>query len=390
MKAVVWNGKRDMRIENVPDPSIVNPHDAIVKVTSTAICGSDLHLYNGLIPGMKPGDIMGHEFMGEIVAAGQACEQVKTGDRVIVICSISCGRCWFCKQDLFSACDNTTPASAGAALELAYGHAGASLFGYSHLYGGYSGGQAEYVRVPFADVGCVPVPAHVSDEQALFLTDVFPTGYMAAENCNITLGDTICVFGAGPVGQFAIKSAFMLGAEKVISVDAVSERLSLAAEQGAIVVDERHGDVIPRIDDLTGGRGPDAVIDAVGMEAHGTGVLGVYDRVKHAARLETDRPTALRNAIMVCRKGGTVSIPGVYGGLIDKFPMGAAFGKGLRLTMGQTHFHRYARPLLARVEAGEIDPSFIITHRVKLDDLPAAYATFNDKTDGCIKVVATL
>ena len=386
MKAVVWNGKRDMRIENVPDPMIVNPHDAIVRVTSTAICGSDLHLYNGFIPGMKPGDIMGHEFMGEIVATGPQCEQLKTGDRVIVMCGISCGRCWFCKHDLFSACDNTTPAGSQVALELAFGHAGGALFGYSHLYGGYSGGQAEYVRVPFADVGCVKVPRDLTDEQVLFLTDIFPTGYMAAENCNIALGDTIAVFGAGPVGQFAIKSAFMLGAERVISIDSVSERLSLAAQQGAIVVDERHGDVVPRIEELTGGRGPDSVIDAVGLEAHGS----AYDRVKQAARLETDRPMALRSAIMVCRKGGTVSIPGVYGGLIDKFPMGAAFAKGLRFTMGQTHFHRYARPLLARVQAGEVDPSFVITHRVTLDELPEAYKTFNDKADGCIKVVAKI
>jgi threonine dehydrogenase-like Zn-dependent dehydrogenase len=390
MKAVVWNGKRDMRVENVPDPSIVNPHDAIVKVSSTAICGSDLHLYNGFIPAMKPGDIMGHEFMGEIVATGPSCEQVKVGDRVIVMCGISCGRCWFCKQDLYSACDNTTPAGSQAALELAYGHAGGSLFGYSHLYGGYSGGQAEYVRVPFADVGCVKVPEALSDEQVLFLTDIFPTGYMAAENCNIQLGDTICVLGAGPVGQFAIKSAFMLGAERVISVDNVSERLALASQQGAIVVDERHGDVMPRIDELTGGRGPDAVIDAVGLEAHGSNVVGAYDKVKQVARIQTDRPTALRMAIMVCRKGGTVSIPGVYGGFIDKFPMGAAFAKGLRFMMGQTHFHRYAKPLLARVQAGEVDPSFIITHRVTLDEVPKAYETFNAKADGCIKVVAKL
>ena len=390
MKAVVWNGKRDMRLETVPDPSIVNPHDAIVKVTSTAICGSDLHLYNGYIPAMKPGDIMGHEFMGEIVATGPSCEQVKTGDRVIVMCGISCGRCWFCKHDLFSACDNTTPAGSQAALEIAYGHAGGALFGYSHLYGGYSGGQAEYVRMPFADVGCVKVPAELTDEQVLFLTDIFPTGYMAAENCNIELGDAIAVFGAGPVGQFAIKSAFMLGAEKVIAIDNVSERLSMAAEQGAIIVDERHGDVMARIEELTGGRGPDSVIDAVGMEAHGLGPQGAYDKVKQMARIETDRPSALRTAIMVCRKGGTVSIPGVYGGFIDKFPMGAAFGKGLRFAMGQTHFHRYARPLLARVQAREIDPSFVITHRVKLEDIPAAYETFNSKADGCIKVVAKL
>ncbi|MBA3393105.1 MAG: glutathione-dependent formaldehyde dehydrogenase [Deltaproteobacteria bacterium] len=388
MKAVVWHGKQDLRVDNVPDPSIVNPHDAIVRVTSTAICGSDLHLYNGFIPAMKPGDIIGHEFMGEIVATGPACETVKVGERVIVMCGISCGRCWFCKHELFSACDNTNPAGSQAALETLYGHAGGALFGYSHLYGGYAGGQAEYVRVPFADVGCVKIPAELSDEQVLFLTDIFPTGFMAAENCKIQLGDTIAVFGAGPVGQFAVKSAYLLGAERVIVIDAVSERLAMAAQQGAIIVDERHGDVIPRIEELTGGRGPDSVIDAVGLEAHGTGVGAVYDKVKQVMRLETDRTTALRNAIMVCRKGGTVSIPGVYGGLVDKFPIGAAFAKGLSFAMGQTHFHRYAKPLLAKVQAGEIDPRFIVTHRIALAEIPAAYKMFNDKQDGCIKVVA--
>ncbi len=389
MKAVVWHGKQDVRVDNVPDPSIVNPHDAIVRVTSTAICGSDLHLYNGYIPGMKPGDIMGHEFMGEIVAAGRACEHVKVGDRVIVMCGISCGRCWFCKHELFSACDNTNPAGSHAALETAYGHAGGALFGYSHLYGGYSGGQAEYVRVPFADVGCVKVPVELADERVLFLTDIFPTGFMAAENCKIQMGDTIAVFGAGPVGQFAIKSAFMLGAEKVLAIDSVPERLAMAAQQGAIVVDETHGDVPARIEELTGGRGPDSCIDAVGLEAHGSGVMAVYDKVKQAMRIEADRPIALRTAIMVCRKGGTVSIPGVYGGLIDKFPMGAAFAKGLTLTMGQTHFHRYAKPLLERVRLGDVDPSFVITDRVRLAEIPAAYARFNAKQAGCIKVVAT-
>jgi len=390
VKAVVWHGKRDLRVEHVPDPSIINPHDAIVRVTSTAICGSDLHLYNGYIPGMKPGDILGHELMGEIVATGPATTSVAVGDRVIVMCGIACGRCWFCKHELYSACDNTNPAGSQAALETLYGHAGGALFGYSHLYGGYSGGQAEYVRVPFADVGCVKVPRELSDEQVLLLTDIFPTGYMAAENCKIQLGDTIAVFGAGAVGQLAIKSAFLLGAERVISIDAVSERLAMAAQQGAIVVDERHGDVLARIEELTGGRGPDAVIDAVGLEAHGTGVQGVYDKVKQAVRLETDRASALRSAIMTCRKGGIVSIPGVYGGFIDRFPIGAAFAKGLTLTMGQTHFHRYAKPLLAKVQAGEVDPSFVITHRVALDDVPAAYATFAAKDAGCIKVVATV
>jgi threonine dehydrogenase-like Zn-dependent dehydrogenase len=388
MKAVTWHGKRDMRLETVPDPSIVNPHDAILRVTSTAICGSDLHLYNGFIPGMRPGDIMGHEFMGEIVATGRACEQVKVGDRVLVMCGISCGRCWFCKQELYSACDNTTPAGSQPALEIAYGHAGASLFGYSHLYGGYAGGHAEYVRVPFADVGCLRVPIGIPDERVLLLTDVFPTGFMAAENCNIQAGDTVAVWGAGAVGQFAIMSAFLLGAERVIAIDAVPERLAMAADQGALVVDEWRGDVLARIDEHTGGRGPDSCIDAVGLEAHGTGVLATMDRVKQTVRVQTDRPVALRMAIQACRKGGTVSIPGVYGGVIDTFPIGAAFAKGLRFAMGQTHFHRYGKPLLARVLAEEIDPSFVITHRVALADLPGAYEVFNDKADGCIKIVA--
>ena len=388
MRAVVWNGRQDLRVETVPDPSIVNPHDAIVRVSSTAICGSDLHLYNGLVPGMKQGDILGHEFMGEIVATGRACEQVKVGERVIVMCGISCGRCWFCKHELYSACDNTTPAGSRLALELIYGHAGAALFGYSHLYGGYSGGQAEYVRVPFADVGCVKIPRDLGDDQVLLLTDVFPTGFMAAENCKIQKGDTIAVFGAGPVGQMSIASAFMLGAEKVLSIDLVPERLAMAAQQGAVIVDETHGDVVPRIEELTGGRGPDAVIDAVGLEAHGPGRQAAYDKVKQALRLETDRGFALRTAIKVCRKGGIVSIPGVYGGYVDKFPMGAAFEKGLTLTMGQTHFHRYAKPLLDRIRAGVVDPSFVITDRVGLEDLPTYYAKFNDKRGGCIKVVA--
>jgi threonine dehydrogenase-like Zn-dependent dehydrogenase len=385
MKAVVWHGKRDVRVENVPDPSIVNPHDAILRVSSTSVCGSDLHLYNGFVPGMKPGDVLGHEFMGEVVATGQACEQVREGDRVIVMCAIACGRCWFCKHDLFAACDNTNPVGgARTAIELAYGHAGAAVFGYSHLYGGYSGGQAEYVRVPFADVGCVKIPRDLSDDQVLLLTDVFPTGFQAAENCRIERGDTIAVFGAGPVGQLAIASALLLGAERVLAIDSVPERLAMAAQQGAIVIDETHGDVTGRIEQLTGGRGPDAVIDAVGLEAHGS----AYDRIKQTARLETDRISALRTAIRVCRKGGIVSIAGTYGGLVDKFPLGAAFGKGLTLTTGQTHFHRYARPLLERVRGGVIDPAFVITHRVRLDELPAMYETFNAKRDGCVKVVA--
>jgi threonine dehydrogenase-like Zn-dependent dehydrogenase len=388
MKAAVWHGKQDVRVESVPDPALVNPHDAIVRVTLSAICGSDLHLYNGFIPAMKAGDVLGHEFMGEIISVGKACEKVKVGDRVVVMCAISCGRCWFCKKELYSVCDNTNPSGSQIALELAYGHAGAALFGYSHLYGGYAGGQAEYVRVPFADVGCLKAPAELSDEQALFLGDIFPTGFMAAENCNIERGDTIAVFGCGPVGQFAIRSALMLGAERVIAIDSVPERLAMASEAGAVVLDENHGDVMRRLDDLTGGRGPDACIDAVGLEAHGKGIVGAYDKMKQAMRLETDRPIALRHAIVACRKGGTVSIPGVYGGFVDKFPIGAAFGKGLTFKMGQTQFHKYAPLLLPRIQAREIDPSFVITHRVSLEDVPRAYKMFNDKADGCIKVVA--
>jgi threonine dehydrogenase-like Zn-dependent dehydrogenase len=390
MKAITWHGKQDVRLADVPDPAIVNPHDAIVRVTSTAICGSDLHLYNGFIPGMKTGDVLGHEFMGEVVSTGPACESVKVGDRVVVLCSIACGRCWFCKQQLTSACDNSNPSGSQLAIELAFGHAGAAVFGYSHLYGGYAGGQAEYVRVPFADVGCLPVPPELTDEQVLFVGDIFPTGFMAAENCQIRPGDTIAVFGCGPVGQFAIRSALLLGAERVIAIDAVPERLKMAAEAGAIVLDEMHGDVMRRLDDLTGGRGPDACIDAVGMEAHGRGVQNAYDRVKQALKLETGRPMALRSAILACRKGGTVSIPGVYGGFIDKFPMGAAFGKGLTFKMGQTQFHKYAPLLLDKIREKQIDPSFVITHRVPLAELPGAYKMFNDKEDGCIKVIASL
>jgi threonine dehydrogenase-like Zn-dependent dehydrogenase len=390
MRACTWHGIRDMRIDNVPDPAIVNPHDALLRVTSTAICGSDLHLYHGLIPGMKRGDIMGHEFMGEIVDVGPACERVKRGDRVIVSCGISCGRCWFCRRHMFSACDNSNPAGSHALLELAYGHAGGALFGYSHLYGGYAGGQAEYVRVPFADTGCHLVPPELSDDKVLFLTDVFPTGYQAAEQCGIEPGDTVAVFGCGPVGQFAIRSAFMFGAERVIAIDSVPERLALAAESGAVVVDERHGELQPRLMDLTGGRGPDHCIDAVGLEAHGTGVFAAIDKVKQLTRIAVDRPSALRSAIYACRKGGTVSVPGVYSGFIDKFPMGAAFAKGLTLKMGQTHFHRYVKRLLDRIVEGQIDPSFVITHRVSLAELPEAYRMFANRSDGCIKVVASM
>jgi len=386
MKAVRYYGKEDVRVETVPDPEILNPHDAIVKVTATAICGSDLHIYDGYIPTMEQGDILGHEFMGEVVEVGRDTKRLKIGDRVVVPFTIACGQCFFCKEGLWSLCDNSNPNA--WMLEKLYGYSGSALFGYSHMYGGYPGGQAQFVRVPFADVGPLKVPDSLSDEQVLFLSDIFPTGYMAAENCNIKPGDTVAVWGCGPVGQFAIKSAYLLGADRVIAIDRFPERLALAASEGkADVIDYTTTDVYDEIRSKTGGQGPDACIDAVGLEAHGTTLDAWYDRVKTSMYLATDRSHALREAIGVCRKGGTVSIPGVYGGWLDKFPLGPAFGKGLTLKMGQTHMHRYLAPLLERVERGEIDPSFIITHRVGLDEAPAMYRTFRDKQDSCIKVV---
>jgi threonine dehydrogenase-like Zn-dependent dehydrogenase len=385
MKALCWHGANDVRVDNVPDPTIINQRDAIVKITSTAICGSDLHLYNGFIPTMQSGDIMGHEFMGEVVELGSEVKNLKKGDRVVIPFTISCGSCFFCNRDLWSLCDNSNP-NAGLA-EKIYGHSPAGLFGYSHLTGGYAGGQAEYARVPFADVGPLKIPDGLSDEQVLFLTDIFPTGYMAAENCNIQPGDTVAVWGCGPVGQFAIRSAFMLGADRVIAIDRVPERLQMAAAAKAEIINYEEMDAGEAVTEMTGGRGPDACIDAVGMEAHGTGLDALYDKAKQAVRLESDRPTALRQVILACRKGGTVSIPGVYGGFVDKVPLGAAFNKGLTMKMGQTHVHRYLQPLLDRVQKGEIDPSFVITHRMKLDEAPQAYEIFKQKKDNCIKVV---
>jgi threonine dehydrogenase-like Zn-dependent dehydrogenase len=386
MKAVCWRGTKDVAIEHVPDPRIINPRDAIIKVTSTAICGSDLHLYDGFIPTMKEGDILGHEFMGEVVEVGRDVMNIQKGDRVVVPFAIACGGCFFCKKQFYSACDNSNPNP--EITENLYGARSSALFGYSHMMGGFAGGQAEYVRVPFADVGPCKVPAHLSDEQVLFLTDIFPTGYMAAENCNIEPGDTVAVYGCGPVGLFCIKSAFLLGAERVIAIDDVEGRLRMAREEcGAETVNFARTDLLDWLKDTTGGRGPDSCIDAVGMEAHGAGLFGFYDRVKAATYMTTDRPTALRMAIMACRKGGTVSIPGVYGGLVDKFPIGAAFGKGLTFKMGQTHVQRYLKPLLGRIERGEIDPSFVISHRYKLVDAPRAYAEFAKNKDECIKVV---
>lgn len=389
MKAVCWNAPNDVRVETVPDPRIINPRDAIVKVTATAICGSDLHLYDGYIPAMKPGDILGHEFVGEIVELGSQARHghLHVGQRVVVPFTIACGQCFFCQRELWSLCDNSNPNAAIA--EALYGYTGSALFGYSHIYGGFAGGQAEYVRVPFADEGLFRIADDLSDEQVLFLTDVFPTGYMAAENGNIQPGDTVAVWGCGPVGQFSIKSAWMFGAGRVIAIDRVPDRLLMAESDGKaeVINYEEQRDVVEQLKYLTGGLGPDVCIDAVGMEAHGTGLQFAYDRVKQAVRLQSDRPTALREVIQACRKGGTVSIPGVYGGFIDKVPFGAAFAKGLTLRLGQTHMHRYIPLLMDKIARGEIDPTFIITHRLGLSEAPTGYRLFKHKQDGCVKVV---
>jgi threonine dehydrogenase-like Zn-dependent dehydrogenase len=387
MRAVVWHGKGDVRVEKVADPRIQDPGDAIVKVTATAICGSDLHLLDGYVPEMRPGDILGHEFMGEVVETGAGVTRLQKGDRVVVPFVIACGECFFCRKTLFSLCDNTNPDR--AKLEALYGHASAGLFGYSHLLGGYAGGQAEYVRVPHADVGPVKIgDGALRDDQVLFLSDIFPTGWMAAENVGIEEGDTVAVWGCGPVGQMTIRSAWMQGAGRVIAIDRIPERLAMAREHGkAETIDFTAEDVFGRIQEMTKGRGADRCIDAVGAEAHGLGAVdAVVDKAKTLVGLGSDRPHALRQAIHCCRKGGTVSVPGVYVGLLDKFPMGAAFGKGLTIRGGQTHQHRYLRPLLERIERGEIDPSFVITHRLNLDQAADAYLTFRDKKDGCIKV----
>jgi threonine dehydrogenase-like Zn-dependent dehydrogenase len=385
MRAVCWYSPHDVRVQNVPDPTIINPHDAVVKITTTAICGSDLHLYDGYIPTMRRGDILGHEFMGEVVDVGRDVNKLKKGDRVVVPFAISCGNCLFCQKGLWSLCDNSNPNAWLA--ESLYGYSGSALFGYSHLYGGYAGGQAEYVRVPFADVGPIKIPDGLTDEQVLFLSDIFPTGYMAAENCHIQPGDTIAIWGCGPVGQFAIRSAYLLGAERVIAIDRIPERLQMAQEGHAEVINYEGTDVIEMLKQMTGGIGPDACIDAVGMEAHGTTIGAINDNIKQKVRLSIDRPHALRQTIQACRKGGTVSIAGAYGGLLDKMPFGAAFAKGLTFKMGQTHVHRYLRPLLNRIREGTIDPSFVITHRFDLDEAPHAYNIFKQKEDGCIKVV---
>jgi threonine dehydrogenase-like Zn-dependent dehydrogenase len=387
MKALCWEGTHNVKVENVPDPKILNPHDAIIKITTTAICGSDLHLYDGYIPSMEKGDILGHEFMGEVVEVGKGVTNLKKGERVVVPFTIACGHCFFCEKHMWSLCDNSNPNAWLA--EAMYGFSASGLFGYSHIYGGYAGGQAEYVRVPFADIGPIKIPDSLTDEQVLFLSDIFPTGYMAAENCDILPGDTIAVWGCGPVGQFAIQSAYMLGAERVIAIDFIPERLRMAQEHGKaeIINDKENTDVVEVLKEMTGGRGPDACIDAVGLEAHGESIGGKVDVAKQKVRLSTDRPHVLRLAIQACRKGGTVSVLGVYGGYLDKFPMGAAFAKALTFKMGQTFVHNYLRPLLSRIERGEIDPSFVITHRFPLEEAPRAYEIFKHKEDGCIKVV---
>ena len=387
MKATCWMGKRDVRVQEVPDPKILNGHDAIVRITSTAICGSDLHLYNGYVPTMESGDVVGHEFMGEVVETGPAVKNLRTGDRVVVPFPIACGRCAMCQMQLFSCCENSNPNAWMA--EKLWGHSPAGIFGYSHLLGGFAGGQAEYARVPFADVGPIKVPEGLTDEQVLFLSDILPTGYMGADMCDIKPGQVIAVWGAGPVGQFAIASARMLGAERVIAIDRFPYRLQLAkAKAGATeVLNYEEVDVLEALAELTGGRGPDACIDAVGLEAHGHGPAFIYDRAKQMTMLEPDRPVALRQAIMACRNGGTVSVIGVYGGFIDKFPMGTIVNRSLTLKSGQCHVQRYMKPLLERIQRGDIDPTFIITHRMPLSDAPSGYRMFVDKKDNCEKVV---
>lgn len=386
MKALCWEGKHNITVKHVHDPKILNPNDAIIRVTTAAICGSDLHLYNGVIPTMEKGDILGHETMGEVLEVGSLVKNVKVGDRIVVAFDIGCGHCHHCHDQEYSCCDNTNPNF--LIPEKLYGYSGSGIYGYSHMYGGYAGGQAEFLRVPFVDTNSIVIPEGIDDEKVLFLSDIFPTGYMAAENCNIKRGDTVAVWGAGPVGLMAIKSAFLLGAERVIAIDHFETRLKLAREAGAETINFRDEDSLTeQLKFLTGGRGPDSCIDAVGMEAHGHTVLNVIDTVKQKTGLGTDRPDALRHAIQACRKGGTVSVPGVYGGFFDKFPFGAAFGKGLTFKMGQTHTQKYMKPLLERIVNGEIDPSFIISHRIKLDEGPSAYKNFNENKDDVTKVV---
>ncbi len=387
MKALVWHGTTDIRCDSVPDPKIEEGRDAIIKVTSCAICGSDLHLYDHFMPGMKSGDIMGHETMGEVVEVGNDNKALKVGDRIVVPFTIICGQCEQCRRGNFSVCERTNRNKPLA--DAAFGHSGAGLFGYSHLTGGYAGGQAEYLRVPFADTTHIKVPDGIPDDKVLFLSDIFPTGWQGAVQCDIQPTDTVAIWGCGPVGQMAIRSAILLGAKRVIAIDRVPERLSMAEAGGAEVIDlNDENNVVGRLNDMTDGRGPEKCIDAVGLEAHSTGAIDAfYDRAKQAMMLETDRSHVLRQMIMVCRPSGVISIPGVYGGLIDKFPIGALMNKGLTVRTGQTHVNRWSDDLMRRIEEGQIDPSFVITHTVGLEDGPEMYRTFRDKQDGCIKVV---
>jgi threonine dehydrogenase-like Zn-dependent dehydrogenase len=387
MKATCWMGKRNVEVRDVPEPEILNQTDAIVRITSTAICGSDLHLYNGLVQPMMKGDVLGHEFMGEVVEVGRRVEKLKVGDRVVVPFTIACGNCWQCRHDNWSLCENSNPNAALA--EKALGHAASGAFGYSHLTGGFAGGQAEFARVPFADVGPLKIENGFSDEQVLFLSDILPTGYMGAEMCDIKPGDTVAVWGCGPVGLFAIMSAYLLGAERVIAIDRFEYRLAMARDKcRAETVDyETVESVSETLNEMTAGRGPDACIDAVGLEAHGHGPAYLYDRTKQAVGLETDRPIALREAITACRNGGTISVIGVYGGLVDKFPLGTIMNRSLTIKSGQCHVHRYMRPLLERIENGEIDPTVVITHRMPLSDAAKGYDIFLNKEDNCEKVV---
>jgi threonine dehydrogenase-like Zn-dependent dehydrogenase len=386
MRALRWHGKHDIRCDTVPDPKIEHPRDAIIRVTSCAICGSDLHLYDGVMPGMESGDIMGHEFMGVVEEVGAENKALKKGDRIVVPFTIICGECDQCRRGNFSVCERSNRNKALA--DKMFGHTTAGLFGYTHLTGGYAGGQAEYVRVPFADKTHVKIPDGVTDEQVLFLGDIFPTGWQAAVQCDIQPTDTVAIWGCGPVGQFAIRSALLLGAKQVVAIDTVPERLAMAQAGGATTIDFMAESVVERLNELTGGKGPEKCIDAVGMEAHATATLdSLYDRAKQAVMLETDRPHVLREMMYVCRPAGTLSIPGVYGGLLDKVPFGMAMNKGLTFRMGQTHVNRWTDDLLRRIQQGQIDPSFVITHTVGLERGPEMYKTFRDKLDHCIKVV---
>ena len=386
MRATVYSGRNSVQVENVPDPKILNRRDAIVKITSTAICGSDLHLYDGYVPEVKKGDIFGHEFMGEVVEVGPDVGNLAVGDRVVVPFPIACGNCTSCRNGLWSACENSNPNANMA--EKVWGHSSCGIFGYSHLTGGYAGGQAEYARVPFADVGPLKVDDDLTDEQVLFLTDVFPTGYMGAELCDIQGGDIVAVWGAGPVGLFAVASAYLLGAEQVICIDRFEYRLAKARHAGAVTLNYEQVDIVDALREMTGGRGPDACIDAVGMEAHHpTTAIHAYDRVKQATRQETERPHALREAIMTVRNGGIVSVVGVYGGLMDKFPMGSVVNRSLTIKAGQCHVHKYLKPLLEHIRSGDIDPTWIISHTLPLDEAPHGYEIFKHKQEECTKVV---